>query len=267
MDYAAAKSTMCRQCGSHYVPAAPKQPAVRLAKSKLNEPAAAEVAAADSSILGRLEGLWKPQRSSVVKCFECRTPQEVSGAADSTICPKCSAHIDLKDYKITTSFSRKIRTHGDVHVTSRGDLSSNIVICRSALVEGKLRGNLTCEETATINYSGKILGRLTAGQVVVERRAEVQFFRRLTVRSIEIKGRMAGEITADTEVIIRKNGSLDGDVAARAISVEKGGIFTGQLVIGSKSLKQAELLPESAKPINPVAETGELVLTAPLPAA
>ena len=90
----------------------------------------------------KFEGFWTKQHNSVVECFECKAKHEVSSAATSTNCPKCSAHIDLRDYKITTSFSRSIRTHGEIHITAKGDLSSTNVICRSALIEGKLRGNL-----------------------------------------------------------------------------------------------------------------------------
>jgi len=79
--------------------------------------------------------------------------------------------------------------------------------------------------------------------VLVERKAEVQFFRRVSVKSIEIRGHMTGEVAAETVVVIHRNASLEGDVTAKSISVEKGGMFTGQLIIGSSGLKQAELLP------------------------
>jgi cytoskeletal protein CcmA (bactofilin family) len=64
------------------------------------------------------------------------------------------------------------------------------------------------------------------------------------VKSIEIRGHMTGEVVAETVVVIHRNASLDGDVTAKSISVEKGGVFSGQLVIGSGGLKQAELLPQ-----------------------
>jgi cytoskeletal protein CcmA (bactofilin family) len=54
---------------------------------------------------------------------------------------------------------------------------------------------------------------------------------------------MSGEIVADGMVTIRKNGTLEGNVTAKAINVEKGGVFSGQLVIGKRGLQQAELLP------------------------
>jgi cytoskeletal protein CcmA (bactofilin family) len=195
----------------------------------------------------RLDSLWKSKRTRVIECFDCHRKQEVSGAATSTICPSCSAHIDLSDYKIATTFSRSIRTTGDVHVTAKGDLSSSSVRCNRAIIEGRLRGNLDSTGPIIIYASGKILGKVSASEMIIEKRAQVQFFRRVRVGNIEIRGRMSGEIVADGLVTIRKHAVLEGDVTARSINVEKGGAFSGQLVIGKGGLQQAELLsPEKA---------------------
>ena len=217
-EYAAAKSTMCRQCGSHFAPSAPKH--------------------------------------------------EVSSAATSSFCPKCSTHIDLRNYKITTSFSRSIKTQGEIHITPKGDLSSTAVTCRSAMIEGKMRGNMNCVGTATINYVGKIPGRLIAHNIVIDRKSDVHFFRRIQVKTIEIRGRMTGEIVAEGAVVIHRNALLDGNVTAKSISVEKGGIFMGQLIIGTSGLAQAELLPEAtAAPAAAVEEAAPIAVPHALPAA
>ena len=249
MEYAAAKSSICRQCGRSFSPFGPK-PGLKLRNTE-----EAPVPEASSSIFGRLEEFWKRQTSCVVECFECKRKQQVSGAATSTICPSCSTHIDLRDYKITSGFSRSIRTRGNVHLSGKGDLASSSVVCRSALIEGRLRGNLHCDDTATINYSGKIPGRISARHIVVDRRADIHCFRRVRAENIEIKGRMSGEIVAQT-VMVYKKGSLEGDVTARAISVEKGGMFSGQLAIGQIGLTQGELLPEQAATPSPGTEPG-----------
>lgn len=239
MDYAAAKSTMCRQCGRHFSPTGPK-PGLQL---RVQESAGATPA--ETSGFRKIEGLWGGKRNRVVSCFECKRKHEVTDAATSTNCPGCSTHIDLRDYKITTPFSRSIRTRGELHLTAKGDLSSTSVICRSAIIEGKLRGNLQCEESATINFVGKIPGRLTANYVCVERKADVQCYRRVRVGSIDIKGRMSGEIVASGAVTIHKTGVLDGNVTAKSLTIDKGGIFSGGLVIGQGDLQQAELLTET----------------------
>jgi len=236
MEYAAAKSSICRQCGRSFSPFGPK-PGLKL-RTKEEAPAPES-----SSVFGRFEDFWKRQRSAIIECFECKRKQQVCGAASSTICPSCSAHIDLRDYKITSGFSRSIRTRGAVHLTSKGDLGSSSVVCRSALVEGRLRGNLHCEDTTTINYSGKVHGRISARHIIVERKADIHCFRTVRAESIEIKGKMSGEIIAQIVTVDRK-GVLEGDVTARAITVEKGGMFSGQLIIGQAGLTQGELLQE-----------------------
>ncbi len=248
MEYTAAKSTMCRQCGRSFSPSAPK-PALKIRTKEDPAPVA------EPTGLRKIEGLWNRSRTRVVACFECKRKHEVSDAATSTNCPGCSAHIDLRDYKITTSFSRSIRTRGDVHLTTKGDLNSTSVVCRSAMIEGKLRGNLECEESATINIVGKIPGRLTANYVCVERKSDVQCFRRMRVGKIDIKGRLAAEIIATGSVNIHKTGVLDGNVTAKSISIDQGGIFSGQLVIGQADLTQAELLPKTEPTSSATEET------------
>ena len=245
MEYVAARSTLCRQCGKHFVVDNAERVEVVKATLEIGGVAAAQ------SLLQRVEGLWNRQRITSVACFDCGTVQELNSAATSTICPSCSVHMDLRDYKINTPFSRSIRTHGQVHVTSAGDLSSSTVICRSAIIDGKLRGSLQCTEKVEFRAPAKLQGRLSAPEVLIGKKADVQFFRQLQVGSIEIRGKMSGEIVAETVVTIRSTGSLDGNVVARSINVEKGGTFTGELIIGQKKWEQAELIPgveETTKP-------------------
>ena len=247
LEYAAARSTLCRQCGKHFVvtPVAAEAKAV----------APKEEAVAGPSFFQRFEGLWNRPRITAVNCYDCGTGQEITSAATSTICPSCSVHMDLRDYKITGSFSRLIRTHGEVHITSSGDVSSSQVTCRAAIIDGKLRGSLHCHERAEFRAVGKIQGKLVAPVIVIAKKANVQFFRQLQVGSIEIRGTMSGEIAAETVVTIRHGGSLDGNVVARSINVEKGANFTGQLVIGRQKLEQAELLPDFGEPRSPGKKT------------
>lgn len=260
MEYAAAKSSICRQCGRSFTPFAPK-PGLKLRTAE--EPPTGETSSA--TIFGKLEDFWKRQTSSVVECFECKRKQQVSGAATSTICPSCSAHIDLRDYKITSGFSRSIRTRGNVHLSGKGDLASSSVECQSALIEGRLRGNLRCD-TATINYAGKIPGRISARLVVVDRKADIHCFRTVRAEHIDIKGRMSGEIMAQSVTVHRK-GSLEGDVKARAITVERGGMFSGQLAIGEIGLAQGELLGEQERaPSRPLEPGFADAVVRPLPA-
>ncbi len=260
MEYVAVKATICRQCGRSFTPNTPKAGLKLTSKSEAAPPPDV------GGSVRKFEGLWKGRSTRIASCFECKRKHEVSDAATSTNCPGCSAHIDLREYKITTSFSRSIRTRGDVFLSSKGDLSSTSVVCRSAIIEGKLRGNLQADETITISVAGKIPGRLSAKHIVVEKKAEVQCFRRVTVETIEIKGRLSAEIIASGAVTIAKTGTLEGNVTAKSIAIEKGGLFSGQLAIGQTGLTQGELLPTEA-PVSTEKAQGDVALSAsPLPA-
>lgn len=242
LEYAAAKNTLCRQCGKHFLVSG---------ESVANKPGSLEARAATAAeqLISRVgeiwrQGIWRRPRINSVACYDCGTVQELNSAASSTICPSCSVHMDLRDYKITTVFSRAVRTHGNVYVTSAGDLSSSSVICRTAIIEGKLRGTLQCHERLEFRSSAKVQGKLAAPLVVIGKKAKVEFYRQLQVGALEIRGRMSGEVVAETFVTIRKSGVLEGNVVARSINVEKGGSFTGQLVIGPKRYEQGELLTD-----------------------
>jgi hypothetical protein len=86
---------------------------------------------------------------------------------ESTNCPGCSAH-RFRDYKITTSFSRTIRTRGDVVFDHQGRSQQYQRDLYTAIIEGKLRGNLECEDSMTINLVGKFPA-IGAQHIVVER--------------------------------------------------------------------------------------------------
>ena len=49
---------------------------------------------------------------------------------------------------------------------------------------------------------------------------------------------MSGEIVAETVVRVTSTGSLDGNIVARAINVDKGGTFSGQLIIGRRAISR-----------------------------
>src|SRR5438105_5548595 len=166
---------MCRQCGSHFAPAAPRRASI-VTQRPQPEPRR-DTPSAAASLMQRFDGFWRSKRTNVIECFDCHRRQEVSGAASSTICPSCSAHIDLSDYKIATNFSRSIRTKGEVYVTTKGDLSSSSVRCSRAVIEGRLRGNLDSAGAIVINTSGKIRGKISVSELIGEKRSEVQYFR------------------------------------------------------------------------------------------
>jgi cytoskeletal protein CcmA (bactofilin family)/ribosomal protein S27E len=237
-----AKSTICRAC-SHSFEIAETQP-VR------------EETPAKSSIFSHFGKLISREHVRDIRCYQCGAGQHVSSSAKSSICPQCGTYLDLRDFKISGTFSRSVQTQGLVHITSRGDVTSSKVACGTANIEGKFRGNLLCTGTTRVKMKGKLFGAVETHHLVVEKGAAVEFIRPVKVVTAEIRGRVSARIMCEGVIDICKSGELDGVVYAKSITVDKGGIFHGELYIGRRQLQQPELLPSPEPGILP--ESGEL---------
>jgi cytoskeletal protein CcmA (bactofilin family)/Zn finger protein HypA/HybF involved in hydrogenase expression len=226
-----AKSTYCRKCSGY----------IQITKGgRTGEPR--QDAPKAPSVLQKIEGLLGVQRTIVARCFECPGKREVPKSATSTICPLCGAYIDLQDYRIVGTYSRSIRTRGEVLITSKGDLNSNRAICESALVQGHLRGALTGATAVHIKLKGKLSGSIEAPLVLIDKKSEVECVRPIRADLVEVYGVISARIVSNGKVIVKRGGSLRGAVNARSFIVDKGGQFYGDLSIGQTQLTQGELL-------------------------
>lgn len=246
------QSTYCRKCGQHFdttarVPEvqaqapAPQQPSSKPSKS--SKPPG-------SGLFHRAQKLWSKKGPREAHCFECGTEQIVPPTAKSTICPACSAYIDLTDFEITGPFTRNIRTRGDIHLGPKGDLSSTRTDCTDALIEGRLRGDLLASGTVRLACKQKIIGILEAKVLKVERKADTECARPVRCRQLEVQGKLVIDATVDGSVLIKKHGYLRGSVRAKSIQIEKGGAFDGELRIAPPP--ESESSPASAPmPANP----------------
>ena len=234
LESAYAKSTFCRKCGEHYS-----------IEKLLNK----EVESVKGpSLFDKLSKLISGEKIRQAKCFSCGHQQQVSSAAQSSLCPSCGSYIDLRDLRIAGPFGRSVQTQGDVHITAKGDASGAKIACASAIVEGKLRGALICTGQARVKLKGKVLGAVEAHELVIDKKSDVEFARPIKAHKVEINGRVSARVMCETGVTINKGGVLEGTVYARAINVEKGGIFSGELFIGQKEPEQPELIhPEATE--------------------
>jgi cytoskeletal protein CcmA (bactofilin family) len=223
-----AKSTFCRKCGQHY----------DIEKQLAKEAAGIKT----PTILDKLSKLVSGEKIRDICCFSCGYRQRVSTSAQSSICPQCGSYIDLRDFKISGPFGRSIQTQGEVVVTSKGEVTSSKVACGMAHIEGKLRGNLSCTGTVSVKVNGKLFGSVDAQHLIVLKRADVEFVRPIKVHSAEIHGKISARIMCETGLTILKGGVLEGVVYAKAINIERGGIFSGELFIGQQELTQPDLL-------------------------
>ncbi len=245
-----AKSTYCRRCSQYFaitataivnpnapvaaVPSVAAKPRLGFPSLSTTEPSgsAGTSDSAGGGFKQKIESfLASKPRQRTARCFECSSAHEVSSTAQSSTCKACGAYIDLQDYKISGSFSRNIKTRGSVYLSSKGDLSSSKIVCSQATLHGKMRGNLHCDGMVTLRMQGKLPGSVEAGEMIIEKGSEVIFTRPLKASSVVVYGKMSGPIQSDGHVAILKSGSLDGAVTAKGFTVEKGGVYQGELTI------------------------------------
>ena len=220
-----AKSTFCRKCQEHYT----MDRALAGERSIVKEP----------SIFSKLTRMVVGERQREVCCFSCGHKQTLSTSAQSTMCPGCGAYMDLRDFKIDSPFGRSVQTAGEVHIAPRGDVTSTRLMCGSAFIEGSLRGCIVCTGVGRVKIKGRLAGMLDARHLLVEHGADMEFARLVKTKLFEVKGKARARVVAD-KVLIAKGGWLEGTVYARAITVDKGGVFSGELNIGQESFDVAE---------------------------
>jgi len=226
------QTTLCRKCGHSFKPIAPSDAANDSTKA--------------GSFLKKVSLWFSGEKHREIQCYHCDGAYTISNIAESSMCPHCGKYADLKDYRIKGVYSRSIETYGEVYVSSKGELTSPKVICGKAVIRGKVHGSMICRGTVRIRWRERLTVAIDSHEVVVEKGSEVEFVRLIKAQRVEIAGKVVARIQAD-KVHITKGGTLEGTVYAKAITVEKGAIFSGELVIGQKELEQGELLPVSPK--------------------
>lgn len=234
-ESAFAKSTFCRKCGKH-IDLRKVTPQPDVAPAETEKPGFFE----------KFTRLLKREKFREIRCFNCDAPQTISSFAESGSCIHCGTYMDLRDFKINGNFNRAVQTHGLLAVGKSGDITSSKILCGSAVILGKVHGNLQCTGTARMKMAGRITGAIEAQTLVIEKKSSVEFVRPLRAALMEISGKVAGRVYADA-VSITKTGELEGSVHAKSITIEQGGIFHGDLFIGQSELEQPELLPAKAK--------------------
>jgi len=144
-----AYSSVCKKCRQYFrledvlgakSPSRPSKPA-RPAVPKRAEPAPGDV--------------------RQITCFQCDTVLEVARSAQSTMCKRCSAHVDLQDHTITGSVSKNFRTKGRFVIENKGYVFNTHVVAHEVIVKGRLIGRITAD-LLTVYSSAEINGAFEA---------------------------------------------------------------------------------------------------------
>jgi cytoskeletal protein CcmA (bactofilin family)/ribosomal protein S27E len=177
------------------------------------------------------QGMYRNGYFKDAECFDCDHKFKTGRSAKSANCPACGAYISLEDVEINMTSTQSIKTRGNVLIRKRGRLSASSVQCRDLECHGIIEANVTCSGDASFRTNGTIIGEIHCQRFVVEKGADVVFLNSVHATDVDIQARFTGNIYSTGPVLIGGNGSINGDVTARSVSIEPGGELNGAMNI------------------------------------
>lgn len=175
---------------------------------------------------------WRPPEFKRVRCHECARIHEVPYTAASTSCPNCNAHIDLYDVLVEKRASRVVRTRGNLVIKKFGYLNNQLTICGNADIGGGAAGKIFCDGETKIRTAGRLNCEIGSRRVRIERGADVIVAHPIRVHDMVVHGKITARVYCNGTLRILKRGFLRGEVHARSIMVDRGGLLQADLNIG-----------------------------------
>ncbi len=167
-----------------------------------------------------------------VTCFQCGTELEVSPSALSTMCKRCSSHLDLRDYLITSAVSKNFRTRGRFVVEEGGFVFNTETVVTDAVIKGRFLGKLTAEHSLEVHRNAEIKGTFKTGKLIVPVGSLFRWPEAITAGAAEISGELIGNLRTAGKVLLRSTARCFGNVEARDLEVEDGAVIVGAMRIG-----------------------------------
>jgi cytoskeletal protein CcmA (bactofilin family)/ribosomal protein S27E len=166
-----------------------------------------------------------------VECFDCGNRHKVGRSARTASCPACGGPICLDDIVIDTSTSNPVRTRGDVIIRKTGNVQSAELRCRDLKLFGVLSAAIECSGEFLVQATGTIIGEVHCRRLVIDKGCDIHFMNNIFAEEVEVRGRVLGHIQCSGSVSIAATGLVQGDVKARAVSIEPGGQLDGAMNI------------------------------------
>ena len=148
-------------------------------------------------------------------------------SAQSSMCKRCSSHIDLRDYAITTTVSKNFRTKGRFVIEETGYVLNTDTIATDIVLKGRFIGKLRAEHSLEIHSTAAIKGSFSAERLVIPEGERFRWLETITIPTTEVAGELVANLQAAQGVILRATARFFGDIVAPNLVVESGAVFVG----------------------------------------
>jgi cytoskeletal protein CcmA (bactofilin family) len=216
---AAAYSSVCKKCRQYFR----LEDVLRGAADKPRPGNGSSTKAAPAS---------RPHEVRHVTCFQCGTELEVSPSAQSTMCKRCSSHLDLRDYQISSAVSKNFRTHGRFVIEEGGYVFNTETFAADVVIKGRFLGKLNAYHSLEIHRNAEIKGTFQTGKLVIPAGSVFRWPETITPDGADISGELIASVKSSGKVVLRSTARLFGNLEARELVVESGAVVVGTVKVG-----------------------------------
>jgi cytoskeletal protein CcmA (bactofilin family) len=165
-----------------------------------------------------------------VTCFNCKTELDVPAVAQSTMCKRCSTHVDLRDYTIANATSKNFKTKGRFVIQEGAYLFNTDTTAGEVILKGRFLGKLYAEKLEIYN-SAELKGTFTADLLIIPPGQRFRWPNPLQLGGADISGELVADLRARQTVTLRATAKFFGDIEAGGLVIEPGAVFVGKAKI------------------------------------
>ncbi len=124
---------------------------------------------------------------------------------------------------------KKSAPSGSTHIATGSKVIGQISGSADLVIDGVVEGEIHLESRVVVGSEGRVEGKILA-------------------RSVEVGGKVLGNVQGVERVEVLASGSLEGDVLSPRVVIAEGAFFKGKVEMTDKIAKPAAAKPAAAKP-------------------
>ncbi len=104
-----------------------------------------------------------------VICFKCKREILTDEKAQAVTCQHCYNRNDLSNHKVATLLGKNLETYGTLHLKKKGIIEISNILVGNAVVQGRIKGDVSAMDTVEILKKGEIYGKITCRKLIVNK--------------------------------------------------------------------------------------------------